>query len=304
MPAPLEAQMFPGNGYRIANDVLTEMSYVLVEPVVATTLGTAVTAGAQTVTPPTMASIFAGAQLLVDSGVNQEVITVTSITTTTFTATFANSHSGAATLAGATFPVGQTEAFPGAVNNPFFTQTEVLQYISDVQNDYLTACPLILNITTQNFIANQRVGNIPSDGVQIECISVGGVALQEQGQTSLDWLTPFWPTAGAAEPKTWFEDRVNFMTYGVQPVPGNAFTAQLLYAQRDSQLLALNEGFLLPDPFLHYIRYGALMQCFGKDGEMRDSAKAQYCEQRYQLGIQIGRKFYENAQAQETVTTG
>lgn len=285
---------FPGNGYKIANDVLNEISYVLVEPVVSTTLGTVVTAGTHTVTPGSMLSIFAGAQLIVGTGVTEEVITVTAVTTTTFTATFANAHAASDAVIGATFPVGED-------NNPFFGQNEILTYLSNAQNDYLTACPVILGVTTQNFAPAQRIQNVPPDAIQIERVAVTGSALWEQGQVSTDWLSPTWQQATPGHPQTWFEDRVNFMTYGVQPVPLNAFTAELLYAQRDSALLALNEGFLLPDPFLTYLKYAVLAQCFGKDGEMRDPGRAQYCQQRASLGVQIGRKVYENAKTQEVV---
>ena len=285
---------FPGNGYKIANDLLNEISTVLIEPVVNTTLGTAVAApGVATVTPGTMASIYAGAQLIVGTGGTVEVITVSSVTPTTLTATFLFAHGASDQLIGATFPVGED-------NNPFFTQTEMLGYLSDAQNDYLTSCPLILNRATQHFNPAQRIQNVPVDALQIERVATGGYALYEQGQTSLDWLTPTWQQSLPTAPTSWFEDRVNFMTYGVEPVPLNAFDVNVLYAQRDAAQLALNEGFLLPDPFLTYVKYSVLTQCFGKDGEMKDPARAKYCEQRVGLGVKIGRKFYENAQMQQS----
>lgn len=64
------------------------------EVVITTTSSTAISAsGVATVTPASMQSILVGAQVTVDvGGVNQEVVTVTSVTTSTFTATFANTH--------------------------------------------------------------------------------------------------------------------------------------------------------------------------------------------------------------------
>jgi hypothetical protein len=71
----------------------------------ATTLGTAVTTpGVNTVTPGSMATIGVGTQQLVDYGsANIETVTVTAVTSTTFTATFANTH-------GATAPVSNLSA--------------------------------------------------------------------------------------------------------------------------------------------------------------------------------------------------
>lgn len=64
----------------------------------ATTLGTAVTsAGAHTVTPPSMSQVGQGVQLLIDAGgANMETVTVSSVTSTTFTTTFAKTHSASA----------------------------------------------------------------------------------------------------------------------------------------------------------------------------------------------------------------
>lgn len=285
---------FPGNGFLIANDLLTEISYILVEPVVNTQLGTAVMPGVQTVTPPSLASIYVGAMLIVGSGTDEEVITVTAVASPSFTATFANSHPSTDPLYGATFPVGED-------NNPFFSQPEVLSYVSNAQNDYLVRVPMIEAVTTQNFAPTQRTQNVPSDAIQIERVAVGGYPLLEQGQSSLDQIWYLWPTTTPGPPRTWFEDRLNFMTYGVQPVPLNAFTVEVIYAQRDSQQLALNEGFLLPDPFLHYVKYGALAAIFSKDGEQRDPARAQYCMQRFMLGVRIGMHFYDNSKMQGVV---
>lgn len=59
-----------------------------------TTSSTAVTSGSTVITPASMYGIHVGDQLLVDTGGSAEVVTVTAVTNTTFTAVFANAHSG------------------------------------------------------------------------------------------------------------------------------------------------------------------------------------------------------------------
>jgi hypothetical protein len=59
-----------------------------------TTASTAIAPGSVTVTPASMYGIHVGDYLVVDTGTPQEVVQVTAVTMTTFTATFANSHSG------------------------------------------------------------------------------------------------------------------------------------------------------------------------------------------------------------------
>ena len=289
--------MFPGNGFRIANDVLTDISYVLVEPVVSIPLGAPVAGGAWTLTPSSMTGIYDGAQLVAGvPGGNLELLTVANVTATTFDVTFQNAHLASEVVSGATFPLAPQDS------THFFTQEEMLEYLSNAQNRYLTACPFLLNTATQIFNPGIKVSGLPADAVQLERVAVNGVSLHEQGKVGLDWIDYRWPSVQGRMPQVWFEDRVNFFTYGVAPIPGNTFATELYYARRDSDLLQLHEGFLLPDPFLTYLKYLVLAQCFGKEGEMRDPARARYCEQRYELGVQIGRKVYDNIQTQEVVS--
>ena len=64
-----------------------------------TTSATTISAGSQTVTPASMANIFVGTQLFFSGGTGaSETVIVTAVTGTTFTATFANGHSGAYTI--------------------------------------------------------------------------------------------------------------------------------------------------------------------------------------------------------------
>jgi len=286
----------PGSGYLIANDILTDISYVLVEPVVNTTLGTPVVApGVATIFPPTTVSMYPGAMVIVGTGTKQEVVTISAVTPTTITATFAFTHPGTDLVVGATFPVCQTI-------DPFYSQAEMLNYLSNAENDYLVRVPMILNVVTQNFTPTQKIQSVPSDTLQIERVAYGGFALYEQGQISHDQLNYAWTQEAGQPPRSWFEDRTGFMQYGVEPVPLNAFSVELMYARRDSTVLALNEGFYVPDPFLHHVKYGTLAQIFSKDGEQRDPSRAQYCQQRFDLGVQIANKIFDNILAPTTVS--
>lgn len=86
--------------------ILEDVSFALIETLVDTTLGTAVALlGQSTVAPGSMVGIYPGAYLLVDTGANQEQITVGAVTATTFTAYFTRSHSANALLVGATSQV-------------------------------------------------------------------------------------------------------------------------------------------------------------------------------------------------------
>lgn len=65
-----------------------------------TSSSTTISAGTATVTPASMASIYVGSQLNFSGGTgSSETVVVTAVTSTTFTATFANGHSGGYTIA-------------------------------------------------------------------------------------------------------------------------------------------------------------------------------------------------------------
>lgn len=80
--------------------------------IVGTTSETAVAAaGGATITPVSMANIAEGVSLLIDQAPNQEVVTVASVTGTTFTANFALAHAVGFVVAGAPpYSVGSPNA--------------------------------------------------------------------------------------------------------------------------------------------------------------------------------------------------
>jgi len=69
----------------------------------------AISPGSAIVTPTTMAGILAGSKLVVDIGSSQETITVGSVTVSTFTATFANTHGPAA------WPISLSASAPATI---------------------------------------------------------------------------------------------------------------------------------------------------------------------------------------------
>ncbi len=69
------------------------------EYAVGTTTTTTISAGSQAVTPASMANIYVGQRLVIDSGeATSESVVVTAVTSTTFTATFVNGYSGTTTV--------------------------------------------------------------------------------------------------------------------------------------------------------------------------------------------------------------
>ena len=160
----------PGFGKRLANDVLLEISYHLVQPVVNTTLASAVTVpGSQPVLLTSADWIYVGAMLVVDTGANAEVITVTAIAAPSITAVFVNAHPIGTVVTAATFPLQQP-------TDAVYDQTEMLGYVARAQNEFLQAVPCVFEIFRQTALIGQVVQVTPSTSIELNRVAASRIA--------------------------------------------------------------------------------------------------------------------------------
>src|SRR5271155_107659 len=160
-------------GVLLPINTLTEVSYALIEDVVNTQVNPAegaVSPGTQTVTPGSMLAIYAGALLVCGAGSDIEVISVISVTASTFTADFANAHPATDPLVGATFPSGQNDSIP------LWSISEMLSYLTEAQNSFLLAVQPIYTIATQALTMGRFIYPQPSDAIRMERVSIAEAA--------------------------------------------------------------------------------------------------------------------------------
>lgn len=278
---------------RIANDILEDVAFHLIEPVVDTTVALAISSGSQVVTPDSVKGIYVGAKLLIArAGVNEEVATVTAVTATTFTAIFANSHTAGVAVNGATFPSGQTD-------HPLFTQAEMLAYLEDVQNDFLLKIQPVYNTADVTIIGTTRDYAQPAATIRMERISIAGKQLFNTTQSDLDLNDPNWPSVTSPPvPTDWYQDMIETAKFGVFPLPQVGETAEVWFSEKETATLDLDTTLLVPDVFTHYLKYGTLERAWSKDGEQRDPQRAEYCNRRYRLGLFVAKKFMEGSKVE------
>lgn len=115
--------------------------------VVNTSSATTVTAGTMAVTPASMAYIFVGTQLVFSAGTGAtETVTVLSVTATTFTATFANGHSGAYTIVSA--PLATVTYASGTNDSKWVARTLTTQKVNEIRKgDLITVARVSSNAT-------------------------------------------------------------------------------------------------------------------------------------------------------------
>lgn len=359
----------PGIGYRRANDLLIEISFHMLQPVCFTTLTADIAVGQNVGTPvASMAAIYPGAMLVVDTGVNQEVVTIASLGVTgsppvpAFFADYNLPHLSGTRVSAATFPLQ-------SATDPLFTQSEMLGYLSRAQNQFLLDVPCIFQLSVQTVLYAEQLQFAPTNTVEMERIAsstsivtlvsltrIGGLVtavsnvshglatgqkfsilfsapgyagsfvvatvpsdtswtyvqagsdgyttegslglwsrLYEVTQQELGMRNPAWRSRHITRLNSWYEDRTGLYQWGVDGIPAANIPVEILASVRDSDSLQLSDGFLVPDPLLHYVKYKALETCFTKDGEMRDPLRAAYCLMRYQRGVAAARRWMDAA---------
>ena len=281
-------------GAAIANDILIDIGLALLEPMVNTTLnpaGGAIGPGVATATPGSMVGIYAGAIIAVgaNGSGSQEAVTVSSVTSSTFTATFANAHPNTEPVTGMTFPSGIPES-------TLFGQAEVLGYMTDAQNDFLLKVRPIYAIGTVNLTVGKKLYAAPADSIRVERASIvnaaipSSVELYDTTQTDLDLMEYSWGT-GSTGPSAWYQDQINTQSIGFGPPPMAGMPATLFYSQSAPTTLGILSTFLIPDPMTVAVKWRTLAVCYSKDGEMRNPSLAKFAQSLYDIIIIASQKF-------------
>lgn len=360
----------PGLGFRRAWDVLLEISFHLLQPAVFTTLSASVAASGSppatsTAQVPSTANIYPGAQLVIDLGASQEIVTVASVIAgPAFTATFVNSHSAGAIVAAATFPLQ-------AATDPLYTQSEMALYLARAQNQFLLDVPCIFQVTHQSVTIGKILQSAPANAIEMDHVAssaldvpitsavrtsnivtvitqsphgltpgskfslfgsgtaFGGdgafTAITASGSTLtyaqvagngstttgsiVLWSRLYettqvelgmaqgagWRNQFLSALNSWFEDRTGLYQWGVGGVPSSNFHVEIISSMRDTDTLALTDGFLVPDICMHIVKFKALEYAWSKEGECRSPMMAQLMAMRYQRGIMAVRRWMNAA---------
>lgn len=133
-------------------------------------------------------------------------------------------------------------------------------------------------------------------------INTGGLAglwvrLYENSQQELSIQNPGWRNQNITELRNWYEDRTGNYRFGVDGKPASNFPIEVLCSIRDTDVLAMTDGFLVPDVMLHYVKYKALEFCWSKDGEQRNPQLAKWSAMRFERGVLTARRWMDGMMA-------
>lgn len=295
---PPPPTLIPSPNLRTANDLMVEISLHLVEDIVNTALTQPIIAGSPaTAFVGSVVGMYAGAQVVITNSTpanppssnDVAIITILSFdpSTNSFTANFLQDYGAGSTLLGGTFPTQQP-------TDPFFTQTEVLNYLAQAQNEFLVRCPLIFDKAYQDVLLGVEIQPVPPTAIELERISINGVRLLEVSQTELSMQDPEWfydnsdPT-----PLSWFEDRTGFYGFGLSPVPQAQFQCLTWISQRGPEVLNLLSNFLIPDAAIHGVKYRTLSILMSKNGEQASPTMARLYQKRFESTVAIMSRFLD-----------
>jgi hypothetical protein len=145
----------------------------------------------------------------------------------------------------------------------------------------------VISAPSPNVITYRQVG--------VDALTTGGTIqsmrrLYELTQEELVQQNRNWQVSYVGPLQSWFEDRAGLYRWGVGGKPSSGFPVELLCAVRDTDTLGLLDGFLVPDPALHGVKYLALNYCWSKDSVASQPQMAQFALKRYaQVVMATGR---------------
>ena len=142
-------------------------------------------------------------------------------------------------------------------------------------------------------VIGQTVITLPQDCLRIVSLVWVGANGTVRELERTDWfeadhLLPTWETTPVAAPLVYMEDAP---TRSVRIAPASTMFGvfNLLYVPSGTPLTGNGMTFTVPEECVHGIKYGTLADLFGKDGQGQDPARAAYCEQRFNLAIELAR---------------
>ena len=116
--------------------------------------------------------------------------------------------------------------------------------------------------------------------------------MSREDEFALAAFLPFWDRAAVPHPKAWSISVTPPFQLQLAPAPQSLGILQMLVVGVGPALDPTTGVVLgIPDDLSWIVKWGALADLLGRDSPARDPARATYCEQRYQQGVDLARGF-------------
>lgn len=176
-----------------------------------------------------------------------------------------------------------------------WTPTEVFHFLQERVNQFLLHTGLKRVIEDRDIMAHQSELAYPDVNELRRAIWIdltgATTPLSLSDYHTADSGNPGWESSEGTPASliTWGRGR-----YVLSPTPSAAGTLRLDFVPAWDLSIYRNDEIpflLLPVPaiFIPFIKYGVMSDMWGKEGEAHDSARSDYCEERFQEGIEIAK---------------
>jgi hypothetical protein len=192
---------------------------------------------------------------------------------------------------------GLLEVPDGGQNWPsgLWTLEEVLARLSERQNAYLKRTQILVTAATSAAvpISEHRV-SLPIDWIAtVTAVWRGNDGrsrdLLRAGQFTSDAMQPTWEQTNGL-PLAYHEYDPPMLILEIAPAPDVAGVVDLLYVAMGTTPNGNGVTLTLPDEINDAgVKYGVLADLLSKEGRGQDQSRAAYCEQRFDLAVEIGR---------------
>ncbi len=176
-----------------------------------------------------------------------------------------------------------------------WTVQEVIDYTNHRQQRFLKHTGVVQGLADLFTVPNQPEHPLPADVIEIRRVV---------WHSPTDTFTPLprgdfweadhglhgWPQTTVAIPSLYLVPEAPDLHLVIVPPSFDAGRLEVVYVARGEVLS--NAGAILyavPDECIPAIKYGILADMLSKTGRAQDVARALYCEQRFQLGVDIAR---------------
>lgn len=182
----------------------------------------------------------------------------------------------------------------GGVSWPsgLWTPEEVYDYLNERLDAFVKATHIKIAIDDITIIPNTGRYSLPADWIATVRAyyepQVGtNKALVRSSGWEADHGIPTWPSQ--ATPKLYMDAETPTLTIQLAPTPDTDGTLEVIYIANNPQITA--DGATLPfaDEFCTFVKYGVMADMFSKVGRAHDPIRAEYCQQRFDLGIEATR---------------
>lgn len=169
-----------------------------------------------------------------------------------------------------------------------WTRDEVLNALNTRMRQYLRDTHAIATRTEIAVVANTNPVTVPADWIATLAAvwrkaSGARIPLTPTDAFEIDLMVPSWE-ATPADPIGILDGDEGTLTVRLGPVPDANGTLELLYVALPTAANGSGVTLSLPAETLDGIRYGTLADLLGKMGRGSDPLRAQYCQERFEMG--------------------